>query len=33
MHVWPTFNHHTDYTVMMSAQDGTYNSMVWINQE
>ena len=29
VHVWPTFNHHTDYTVMMSASDGQYESMVW----
>ena len=29
MHVWPTFNHHTDYTVMMSAGDEQYDSMIW----
>lgn len=28
---WPTFNHHTDYTAIMSAADGTYNGHVWMN--
>ena len=32
VHVWPTFNHHTDYTVMMSASDNSYESTVWMNQ-
>ena len=26
---WPTFNHHTDYTAIVSAQDGTFSSTVW----
>ena len=26
---WPTFNHHTDYTGVMSAGEGVYNSFVW----
>ena len=26
---WPTFNHHTDYTSVMSAADGTWDSNVW----
>ena len=30
IHVWPTYNHHTDYTVMMSASDNSYESMVWM---
>ena len=28
---WPTFNHHTDYTAIMSAQDGTNIGHVWMN--
>ena len=27
---WPTFNQHTDYTVVMSASDLTYQSYTWI---
>eukprot|EP01052_Picozoa_sp_SAG31_P049253 SAG31_NODE_10694_length_1109_cov_1.007921_1_plen_245_part_00 len=27
---WPTFNHHTDYTSVMSAADSTWNSTVWM---
>jgi hypothetical protein len=29
MHVWPTYNHHTDYTGVYSAVTGAYSSVVW----
>ena len=29
MHVWPTFNHHTDYTGVFSPSTGAYSSVVW----
>jgi hypothetical protein len=28
---WPTFNHHTDYTSVMSAKDSTWDSTVWLH--
>jgi hypothetical protein len=33
MKVWPTYNHHTDYTGIFSAADGTYESYVWMGQD
>ncbi len=29
MHVWPTFNHHTDYTGVFSPSAGAYSSVTW----
>ena len=28
---WPTFNHHTDFTSVMSAKDGTWDSNTWLD--
>lgn len=30
MTAWPTFNHHTDYTGIFAAFNGTYESNIWI---
>jgi hypothetical protein len=30
MSTWPTFNHHTDYTGVFAAFNGTYTSGYWM---
>jgi len=33
MTTWPTYNHHTDYSCVMSAANGTYESFAWFPVE
>ena len=35
MKMWPTFNHHTDYTAVMSPSEQSYmyNSTVWYDAQ
>jgi hypothetical protein len=29
---WPNFNHHTDYSSVMSAKSGLFNTTIWMGE-